>query len=81
MRQYKISANAIYKPDKTYLPVKAVVSVVHDRTAVHVSGCCAGGVPVERLVFSTDGGKYPFIFDNNKDINKVLEIIGMEAAE
>jgi len=73
--QYKISSNAIYKPDGTYLPVAAITGVTADKTSVHVSGCCAGGVPVERLIFDTAQGRYPFIFDTKKDVEKVLGIV------
>lgn len=74
--QYKISENGIYKPDGTYLCVSAITEITHDKTSVHVSGCCAGGVPVERLIFDTEDGRYPFIFDTVKDVDKVLNIIG-----
>ncbi|MBQ0000724.1 MAG: hypothetical protein KBT01_04195, partial [Clostridiales bacterium] len=60
--QFKLSENAIYKPDGTYLPLNIIKEITHDRTAVHVSGCCAGGVMVERLIFHTAAGKYPFLF-------------------
>lgn len=75
--QYKVSERAIYRPDNTYLPVSAVVKLSHDKTSVHVSGCCAGGVPVERLVFTTDNNIYQYIFDTTKDIQKLLAITGL----
>lgn len=71
--QYKVSNLAIYKPDGSYLPFEKVTDTVCDKTSVHVSGCCAGGVPVERIIFVTDAGKYPFIFDTAKDVSRVLE--------
>jgi len=74
--QFKVSENAIYKPDGTYLPLSLVSGITQDKTSVHVSGCCAGGVPVERLIFDTEDGRYPFIFDSKKDVDKVLKIIG-----
>lgn len=75
--QFKISENAIYKPDNTYLPFSAVTEYTHDKTSVHVSGCCAGGVPVDRLILDTLNGRYPFIFDKAKDVQKVVEKINI----
>lgn len=72
--QYKISEMAIYKPDGTYLPLSEIEELTHDRTSVHVSGCCAGGVPVERIIFDTANGRYPFIFDTVKDVENVISI-------
>ena len=72
--QFKISSKAIYKPDGTYLPFSIVTDITHDQTSVHVSGCCAGGVMVERLIFDTENGRYPFIFDTKKEAEKVIEI-------
>lgn len=76
--QYKISFKAIYKADNTYLPLEAIRKVTHDRTSVHVSGCCAGGVWVERLIFDTASGRFPFIFENQNEISKVKELCAVE---
>lgn len=73
--QFKVSANAIYKPDGTYLPFAAVTETTHDKTSVHVSGCCAGGVPVDRIILDTEKGRFPFIFDTAKDVQKILDVI------
>ena len=79
--QYKLSKNAIYKADGTYLATSVVTDITHDKTSVHVSGCCAGGVPVERLIFDTEKGRYPFLFDTTKDVEKVMNILGRELSE
>lgn len=76
--QYKVSDNAIYMPDGRYLPFAAVTDAVCDKTSVHVSGCCAGCVPVDRIVFATENGKFPFIFDSKKDQDKVLGRMGRD---
>ncbi len=73
--QYKFSENAIYKEDGTYLPIKAITGYTQDRTSVHVSGCCAGGVWVERLIFDTEDKRFPYIFDTLKDVEKALAFI------
>lgn len=73
--QYHVSEKALYKPDGAYLPFAAVKEYVQDRTSVHVSGCCAGGVMVDRLLFVTDQGKFPFLFDHQKEVEKVLAVL------
>jgi len=70
--QYRLSDRAIYRPDGSYLPFSAVKDTLHDQTTVHVSGCCAGGVPVERIVFITENAKIPLIFDSKKQVEAVL---------
>ena len=75
--QFKVSSKAIYKPDGTYLPFSAVTDYVHDQTSVHVSGCCAGGVWVERIIFDVDDNRFPFIFDTVKDVQKVLDLANL----
>lgn len=70
--QYRLSEAAIYKADGSYIPFEAVKDCIHDQTSVHVSGCCAGGVPVERIVFITDSVKIPLIFDSSKQVENVL---------
>ena len=79
--QFKVSENAIYKPDGTYLPVSAVTEVTVDKSSVHVSGCCAGGVPVDRMIFDTESARYPFLFDSKKDVKKVLSITKLTCTE
>lgn len=44
----------------------AVKSYTIDKTSVHVSGCCAGGVPVDRIIFDTETDRFSFIFDSKK---------------
>lgn len=73
--QYKISDKALYKADGTYIPFEAVTEYTHDKTSVHVSGCCAGGVPVERLILDTADQRFPLIFDTVYDVNKVIDKI------
>lgn len=72
--QYRVSDLAIYKADGTYIPMESITDYVHDMTAVHVSGCCAGGVPVDRVVFSTESRKIPLIFDNQKQVDAIVGI-------
>lgn len=72
--QYHVSQNAIYKADGYYLPFCAVTDKIVDKTTVHVSGCCAGGVFVDRIIFVTEEKKFPFIFDDEKSVQRVLEL-------
>ena len=74
--QFKVSAKAIYRADNKYLPFEAVTGYTCDKSSVHVTGCCAGCVPVERMVFETcNGDKIQFLFDSQKDLDKVIEIL------
>lgn len=73
--QYKVSTKAIYQPDGGYVPFAAVKDYVLDKSSVHVTGCCAGGVPVERMILVTDEGKLPFIFDSKKAVDKAVELM------
>lgn len=79
--QYRVSSQAIYQPGGSYIPFAAVTECVHDQTSVHVSGCCAGGVPVERIVFITENEKIPMIFDNKKQVQTVLALVKAGKAE
>lgn len=73
--QYRISSKAIYKNDGSYLPFAAVRECVHDQATVHVSGCCAGGVPVERIVFITETERISMIFDSKRQVETVLTMV------
>lgn len=73
--QYRVSSQAIYQPGGSYIPFAAVKACIHDQTSVHVSGCCAGGVPVERIVFITENEKIPMIFDTKKQVEAVLALV------
>ena len=70
--QYRICDKAIFKADGTYVPFATVKECIQDQTSVHVSGCCAGGVPVERIVFVTENESIPLIFDNKKQVETVV---------
>lgn len=71
--QYKVSANAIYRPDGKYIPFSTIEEVVQDKGTVHVTGCCIGAVAVDRLVVTAGGKKYAFAFDSEKDAKYVRE--------
>lgn len=72
--QYRVSALALYQPDGSYLPFSAVTEVRRDRSSVHVTGCCIGGVPVERVTAVTPAGKKAFLFDSAKTADRVAEL-------
>lgn len=76
--QYRLSDAAIYKADGGYVPFSAVKECIQDQTSVHVTGCCAGGVPVERIIFVTENEKVPLIFDTKKQVEKVLQVVNSE---
>lgn len=68
--RYKISENAIYKGDYTYLPFSAIDSVVCDKGSVHVTGCCIGCLPVDRIVARVGEKPFIFAFDSKKAAEK-----------
>lgn len=72
--QYKASGRALYRPDNTYLPFSAVTEVRRDKGSVHVTGCCAGGVFVERLVVTTGAGRTAFLFDSVKTADRAAAL-------
>lgn len=74
--QYKFSSAAIYMADGTYIPLKAVTDVVSDKSSVHVTGCCAGCVPVERLILTASDKKIQLLFDSKKEIEKAVSVFG-----
>lgn len=43
-----------------------------------VSGCCAGGVPVERVIFIAENVKVPLIFDSKKQVEIVLDKLNIQ---
>lgn len=69
--QYKVSALALYQEDGNYLPFAGVTEVQRDKGSVHVTGCCIGGVPVERVVVTIPAGKRAFFFDSVKTADRV----------
>lgn len=75
--KYKISASAIYTPDNRYLPKAAIETVVQDKGSVHVTGCCIGCVPVDRLIVTVDSKPVVFDFDSEKQVKKAREILGI----
>lgn len=75
--KYKVTPNGIYRPDNKYLPKSAITEVIQDKGSVHVTGCCAGGVPVDRLVIKTVADPFIFIFDSTKQVSKVREILSI----
>lgn len=77
--QYKVSDQALYQPDGTYLPFAAVTEVVRDKGSVHVTGCCIGVVPVERVVVATAAGRKAFAFDSVRAADQVAERIRQAA--
>lgn len=69
--QYKVSALTLYQGGGSYLPFSAVTEVLRDKGSVHVTGCCAGGVLVERVVVATPAGKRAFLFDTVRTADRV----------
>lgn len=62
MGRYKLGNFAVYQPDRRYLPYAAIETIKQDKGTTHVTGCCIGCLPVDRLVIRIAGGK-PFVFE------------------
>lgn len=75
--KYKITSNGIYRPDKKYLPKSAVTDIVQDKGSTHVTGCCIGVVPVDRLILKANDMPFVFDFDSEKQVDKAREILGL----
>jgi len=73
--KYKLSNQAIYNPDGSYLPFAAVTEAMRDRGTVHVTGCCGNSAYVERVIARVDGKPFVFLFDTVEEAKRVLERI------
>ncbi len=74
--KYRLGTLAIYQPDGKYLPYRAIVSVKQDTGTTHVTGCCIGCLPVDRLVIRTKEEKpFVFEFDSEKMAAEALSIV------
>ena len=62
MGRYKLGKYAIYQPDSRYRPYTAINTIKQDKGTTHVTGCCIGCLPVDRLVIRLADGK-PFVFE------------------
>ena len=62
MGRYKLGRYAIYQPDRNYLPYAAIETLKQDKGTNHVTGCCIGCLPVDRLVIRIKDNK-PFVFE------------------
>lgn len=61
---FRIAEEAVFMPNGTYLLRSDIQEVSWSMAAAHVTGCCAGGVPVPRVVFVTASKKFPILCDS-----------------
>lgn len=61
---FRVSDLAVYPPDGTFLLRSSILDIVRNWGSAHVTGCCAGGVPVPRLVITTESKKIPLLCGN-----------------
>lgn len=71
--QYRLSSLALYQPSGNYLPIAAITHAEIGTGATHVTGCCAGGVPVPRVLVNTADRKFQFLCDTPKMAQTMLE--------
>ena len=72
MGRYKLGKYAIYQPESRYLPYTAINTIKQDKGTTHVTGCCIGCLPVDRLVIRLADGK-PFVFEFDSQQNRFLD--------
>lgn len=63
---FRISDTAFYQPNGSYLPRHLIENAVIGWGSAHVTGCCAGGIPVPRLVITAGEKKFQFLCDSEK---------------
>ena len=73
--RYKLSDKVWFMPDNSYVCISDVTSFVQDKGSVHVTGCCAGGVMVDRIILSAGSMKFVFLFDTKKEVEKALGLL------
>lgn len=72
---FRISDQAFYQPNRCYLPRSVIRSAEVSMGSAHVTGCCAGGVYVPRLVIHTDTKKFPILCDNAKLAESIADAL------
>lgn len=72
---YRVGRQALYGPDGGYLLLADITEAIRGTGSAHVTGCCAGGVPVPRVVAVTAEKKFPLLFDNDKNADRLAEVL------
>lgn len=75
---YRLSDHALYCPDGGYLLRRDITQAIRGTGSAHVTGCCAGGVPVPRVVAVTAEKKFPLLFDTEKAAIRLEEALNGE---
>ena len=73
--QYKISDNALYKADGSYIPFSGVKEYIQDYAEIHTVGCCGGGTLVDRIVFIAENDRIAVLFDSKKQVEIVDDLL------
>lgn len=75
---FRVSQQALYLPNGTYLLRSAILEITNDWGCAHVTGCCAGGIPVPRVVITTAEKKIPFLCDKEAIAKRLVEALTQE---
>lgn len=69
---FRVSEAALYQPNGTYLLRSSIAGAESGMGKTHVTGCCAGGVPVPRVLITTIDGKKLQLLCDSKAISQRL---------
>jgi len=69
----RITDVAVYLPDKRYILLEDITGARADLGCAHVTGCCAGGVPVPRVVIAADKAKFPVLCDKEETTAAIVK--------
>lgn len=75
---FRLSAKAFYQQDGGYVLREAIQNAVSGWGATHVTGCCAGGIPVPRVVITTAQKKIPVFCEHESTAQKLAALLNGE---
>ena len=75
----RVSGAAFYGPDGSYLLLQDITDAVSGMGSAHVTGCCAGSVPVPRVVITAGGKKFPILCSNAESAARLAQKLKMHA--
>ncbi len=74
--QYRVSRNALYYADGTYVPLSDISDITREEASVLTKGCCGIVLQTMELVFYAGGRKRRIIVDSEKQAGRLRAAIG-----
>lgn len=72
----RLSQEALYLPDGSYLLRSDITDAESRMGAAHVAGCCAGGVPVPRVIVTdVNGRKHQMLLDTQSTAERLVKAL------